>query len=390
METRADSGVGVVPSGVEWIFARQDPAPTSRLELVQPILAGPPTEPHLTDGVVTLRPWRRADAAAVFAACQDPEIGRWTNVPQPYEFHHAEGFIAMAQTAWRRGTAAGFAITDAQTDQLLGSMSREPFEGHIASFGYWLAPEARGRGTATRALRLIADWTLATTDAIRLESYTDVGNDASARVLERAGFAREGVRRSWDTDRAGRPIDSVFYVRVREAEAAGDAAAAEIRTTNSVRPAQPGDYEAVAALNREVQQLHADRYPTLFKLPSGQTLPQATFDAWVSDPNGLMLAAVEDGRVVGYVQGELVSRDETPYRGALRLLYVNQICVTRACGRRGHGHRLIEMAAEHARRTGITRLELDTWALNTEARDFFENEGFLDINIRMARGLSEN
>jgi RimJ/RimL family protein N-acetyltransferase len=178
---------------------------------------GAAAEVVLSDGVVTLRPWRPEDAAAVFEACQDPEIGRHTYIPQPYELAHAEGFIAMCLEAAATGsTAAGFAIVDADTDRVLGSMSRPPLDGHRASFGYWLAPWARGRGVATRALRLMVDWTIATTDAIRLELYTDTDNPASGMVAERAGFVREGIRRAWDIGRDGKPIDVIFYARVRQ------------------------------------------------------------------------------------------------------------------------------------------------------------------------------
>jgi len=170
----------------------------------------------LSDGIVTLRPWRPDDAQAVFEACQDKAIGRHTYIPQPYEFADAEGFIAKCAAARATGsTAVGFAIVDPETDEVLGSMSRPPLDGHRASFGYWLAPAARGRGVATRALRLMADWTLATTDAIRLELYTDLDNPASGKVAERAGFAREGVRRAWDIGRDGKAIDVIFYARIR-------------------------------------------------------------------------------------------------------------------------------------------------------------------------------
>jgi RimJ/RimL family protein N-acetyltransferase len=173
--------------------------------------------PILTDGVVTLRAWRPADAPAVCDACQDPLIARHTYVPQPYALADAEGFISNCTRARETGsTAAGFAIVDADSDRVLGSMSRPPLGGDRASFGYWLAPWARGRGVATRALRLIADWTQATTSAIRLELYTDVDNPASGRVAERAGFAREGVRRNWERGRDGLPIDVIFYARIRE------------------------------------------------------------------------------------------------------------------------------------------------------------------------------
>jgi RimJ/RimL family protein N-acetyltransferase len=169
----------------------------------------------LSDGVVTLRFWRHDDAPAVFAACQDPLIGRFVPIPQPYSEDDARTFIEMRRRDRDGGDEQGFAIVDASTDELLGAISRHGPFGHRAMFGYWLAPAARGRGVATRSLRLIIDWTLATTAVIRLELYTDVENDASGRVAQRAGFEREGVRRAWDLDRDGRPMDVMFYVRIR-------------------------------------------------------------------------------------------------------------------------------------------------------------------------------
>lgn len=169
----------------------------------------------LSDGVVTLRRWRLADAPAVFAACQDPLIARFVPIPQPYLQASAEDFVEARRHDEDGGEESGFAIVDAETDELLGAIARHGPFGHRALFGYWLAPGARGRGVATRALHLIVDWTLATTDVIRLELYTDVANNASGRVAERVGFEREGVRRAWDLDRDGRPLDAMFYVRLR-------------------------------------------------------------------------------------------------------------------------------------------------------------------------------
>jgi ribosomal-protein-alanine N-acetyltransferase len=174
-----------------------------------------PIDPRLTDGVVRLRSWRPSDADAVFAACQDPRIARFVPIPQPYTMAVATGYVAFAAAENTAGPSAHLAIVDAADDTLLGAISRHGGDGHRAAFGYWLAPGARGRGVATRALRLLVEWTLATTDVIRLELYTDPDNDASGAVAVRAGFEREGVRRAWDVGRDGNPIDSVFYVRVR-------------------------------------------------------------------------------------------------------------------------------------------------------------------------------
>ena len=187
----------------------------------QPLLAG--------SGFV-LRPWRAADAPDVFAVCQDPEIDHWIPIPRPYTLAVAEGFIAGAQAEWEQGSAAAFAIVEAADDRssssgpsgpsegrLLGAITRHgPFgaAAHRASFGYWLAPWARGCGIATAALQVLVEWTFATSPVIRCDLYTIVGNDRSAAVALRAGFTREGVLRAWEVDR-GMPVDCVFYSRLR-------------------------------------------------------------------------------------------------------------------------------------------------------------------------------
>ena len=164
---------------------------------------------------LVLRPWRDADAPAVLAACQDPEIARWVTIPQPFMPADADAFIQTSKSMWRNGTGAAFAIVDAATDRLLGAVTRFGPEGHQATFGLWLAPDARGRGVGSRSLRLVADWTFDTTAAIRLDTFIMVGNEVSNRMVERAGFRREGVLRAWDLHHGGMPVDCVVYARIR-------------------------------------------------------------------------------------------------------------------------------------------------------------------------------
>jgi len=169
----------------------------------------------LTVDELVLRPWRPADAPAVFAICQDPEIARWVTIPQPFLAADADAFIENAVTMWRTGSGAPFAIVEAATERILGAVTRFGPEGHQATFGLWLAPEARGRGVGTRALRLLGDWTFATTAVIRIDCFIMVGNEPSERMVERAGFVREGVLRAWDLHHDGVPVDCVAYSRLR-------------------------------------------------------------------------------------------------------------------------------------------------------------------------------
>jgi RimJ/RimL family protein N-acetyltransferase len=186
-------------------LARDDPAPL------------PP--PTLTDGVVRLRPWRPDDAPAVFAACQDAEIARWVPIPWPYHELDAQSLLDASAAGWRDGSAAHFAIVDVATDRMVGAITRygpDPEHGgHRATFGYWVAAEARGRGVATRALTLIVDWTLATTDVVRLDLETFAGNEASAKVAARCGFEVEGTLRARYVHRE-MVVDAVSYSRIRD------------------------------------------------------------------------------------------------------------------------------------------------------------------------------
>ena len=169
----------------------------------------------LTIDELVLRPWRPEDAPAVLEVCQDPEIARWVTIAQPFGPADADALISDGLAMWRDGTGAAFAIVEAATDRLLGAVTRFGPDGHQATFGLWLVPEARGRGVGTRALRLVSDWTFATTAVIRQDVFIMVGNEPSFRMVERAGFQREGVLRAWDLHHGGVPVDCVVFSRLR-------------------------------------------------------------------------------------------------------------------------------------------------------------------------------
>jgi RimJ/RimL family protein N-acetyltransferase len=161
------------------------------------------------DGVV-LRPWRIEDVPAVTAACQDAEIARWLGfVPQPYTEADARFYVQDCLAAGQDRTP--FAITDAESGEVIGSIDmriNRMLTGHI---GYWLAAEARGRGLTTAALVALSRWGLEERGLGRVELVTDPDNIASQRVAERAGFTREGVLRSILVNRDGTRRDGVMF-----------------------------------------------------------------------------------------------------------------------------------------------------------------------------------
>lgn len=148
------------------------------------------TVPRLDDGVVALRPPRADDVDAITAACQDPEIPRWTRVPSPYTREHALQFVERATRMWQHGSDAAFVVVDAASGEVLGAMGIHRLDGEDGGpeVGYWLNREARGRGIATRALRLVTGWACPELVS-RIMLQADVRNAASRRVAERAGYA---------------------------------------------------------------------------------------------------------------------------------------------------------------------------------------------------------
>ena len=196
------------------------PGPTSGLLPEPPgrLPAPPwlPPEPPLADDAVLLRLPREADVPAIAAACEDPEIARWVPVPVPYTPADARAFLEIVADGWAGGAHATFAIEDRGTAALIGmiGLDRAASPGR-ASVGYWLAPAARGRGLATRAVRLVAAWAFRDPGLERFELMTLVGNDASGRVALRAGFRREGILRRYLPFR-GATVDAVMYAIVRE------------------------------------------------------------------------------------------------------------------------------------------------------------------------------
>jgi RimJ/RimL family protein N-acetyltransferase len=164
-----------------------------------------PGEP-LVEGETALRPWRDGDVAALVRACQDPEIARWTRVPSPYGESDARAYLLARYDATFAGLSAPFAIVQNGDESLVGSISlmRFAWPHARAEVGYWLSGEARGRGHATRAVRLLCAWGFATLGLERIDLLAATGNLPSQEVAKRAGFTREAVLRSYMEGTYGR------------------------------------------------------------------------------------------------------------------------------------------------------------------------------------------
>ena len=170
--------------------------------------------PEFAGASISLRPWTEQDVPAVVAACRDPLITRFVaGVPSPYGDHEARAFLAGQEQGRQEGRTLDLAVTSTASDRVIGAVGLPSVElAHSrASVGYWVAAEARGRGVATAALRLLCLWAFDVLALRRLELFVVPGNIASQRVAERCGFLREGLLRSHLVMRGGERADSLVY-----------------------------------------------------------------------------------------------------------------------------------------------------------------------------------
>jgi RimJ/RimL family protein N-acetyltransferase len=167
---------------------------------------------------LVLRELRRDDAPAIAARAGDRRVARFLlQVPSPYPVGLAARWIEGRVAWWTAGRGATLAIARREApDALLGTASLHRYaRDRRAELGYWLGVDAWGQGYATEATRAMVAWGFRALDLHRVYAHVLGGNDASCRVLDKLGFAREGVRRQHV--RKGRVmIDLILYGALRD------------------------------------------------------------------------------------------------------------------------------------------------------------------------------
>ncbi|WP_229051760.1 GNAT family N-acetyltransferase [Aeromicrobium sp. Leaf350] len=153
-------------------------------------LAWPLSVPVLSDGTVTLRAHTPADLDAMLETATDPEMVRWTSVPNPYDRSHAKRFLSdVVAAGWDSGAHLMWAI------EVLDENGHSRFAGDVAvrgrgvsDIGFSLHPEARGQGVMTAAVRLAVQHCFDSGFSEAVQWKAHVGNLASLRVAHACGF----------------------------------------------------------------------------------------------------------------------------------------------------------------------------------------------------------
>jgi RimJ/RimL family protein N-acetyltransferase len=156
-----------------------------------------------------LRPPTVADVPSIAPAFLDPAVGGEAGLPKLTE-PQIRTFIEE-QLAEHQASGRLFPLLVVDGDAIVGGTSLnnyDPFRDRV-EIGYWLLPEGRGRGIATRVTRALAEHAFYV-GVLRVEAVVRPANKPSIRVLERAGFTREGVLRSLLRHEDGR-ADAILF-----------------------------------------------------------------------------------------------------------------------------------------------------------------------------------
>lgn len=167
---------------------------------------------------VRIRPYEPSDAEALYAAVRESiaEVGFWLEwCHADYTIDESRGWIDHCVAARSEGREYNFAIVDGDGRFLGGcGLNRIERNHRVANLGYWVRTGAAGRGVATAATLLLAEFAFDQTNLNRLQILASTRNRASQRVAERTGARREAVVK----DRlflSGESHDAVQYALLR-------------------------------------------------------------------------------------------------------------------------------------------------------------------------------
>ncbi len=155
-----------------------------------------------------------------------------------------------------------------------------------------------------------------------------------------------------------------------------------------VRPAVEADYDALCALWREMDELHARLLPGYFRRPKHPAKTPAELAKLLRAASEAIRVAEVDGAVVAFLHVQLYDTPPAETLTPRRRAHVETLVVAADARRRGIGRRLMEEAEEWGRDRGAVELVLTVWAGNDDAEEFYRRLGFVGVNRVMGREIA--
>jgi len=144
----------------------------------------------------------------------------------------------------------------------------------------------------------------------------------------------------------------------------------------NIRRATPVDSGLLSSLCMDVQTLHAQSHPDIFKMPHSLGFAIPFFEKLLADEKMFIFIVEGGGDALGYVFCKVVDRPENPFVFARRYLLIDQISVRPEAQGKGVGTMLMNQVEETAHGLDVQNIQLGSWDFNTNAHGFFEKMGY--------------
>ena len=323
--------------------------------------------PTLPTARLRLRPFADDDADALFALQSNAHVLRYWDAPPWTEPARAERFIAACRLMAEEGSGVRLAVDRAGDGSFIGwcSLSRWNPDFRSASLGYCFDAAVWGHGYATEAARGLLRWAFGTLDLNRVQAETDTRNLASARVLEKLGFMREGTLRE-DCVVNGEVSNSWVFGLLRRDWLPSDRRPVTNLAGSGIalRPATPADTEFCYQLHQAAM----GEYVTA--IWGWDEQDQRAFLDRAFNPRRWQIITVGPADIgmldVEYRPGEI---------------FLGRIEIDPAHQGRGFGSTIVGALIEEAEQRG-QHLTLEVLAVNRRARALYERLGLTEVGRR--------
>lgn len=142
-----------------------------------------------------------------------------------------------------------------------------------------------------------------------------------------------------------------------------------------IRYAAREDLPQVNELRSQVNRLHAEGRPDIFRSGFCEELRERVYAEFEGEDSDVIVA-VSGGTVCGFLIAQYIRRPESPYCHPREFYRVEEFGVSPAYRRQGIGTALIAFCAGEAKEKGFSKMELDVWEFNEDAREFYKAAGF--------------
>jgi len=176
----------------------------------------PPTIP-IPSKKITIRPYRKGDERSLQKSANNKAVARYmSTLPSPYRIKDAKEWVVKCLKEYKEKKQNGINMAIVNEDrQIIGGIGLSNIEkNHKAEIGYWLNETYWGKGIITIAVRALTTFGFEKLKLKRLYAHVFSQNKASMRVLEKAGYKREGVLKKHHKKNT-KYYDSTIYAKLK-------------------------------------------------------------------------------------------------------------------------------------------------------------------------------